>query len=227
MRRASQSRARSARPAQASCAALHRPRGSGSSVHTRWSRTRPSTRRSAGSSCEPKVGTSHSTCCAAYAPELLSAVTLRSRSRHELGSKVQSSTRPPATWSTIPCANALLDAISCLAQVGCDEPLACDAADKRANITSDPNTPLPGPPMCSPLSEGRALTKGPSRRMPSTTPTDSTSRVCHAPRLQKTTRLPGTNTLEERIRRQPMKRYNHVRLPLIAIGTDFSARSTE
>lgn len=62
---------------------------------------------------------------------------------------------------SVPCADALLDAKSCLAQARCDDAQACDGADTRAETTCDPNNPLPGSPMCPPLPEGRAPTKGP------------------------------------------------------------------
>jgi len=62
---------------------------------------------------------------------------------------------------SVPCADALLDAMSCLAQARCDDARACDDADGRAETTCDPNVPLPGAPVCPPLPEGRAPTKGP------------------------------------------------------------------
>lgn len=62
---------------------------------------------------------------------------------------------------SVPCADALLDAMSCLAQAGCSDSRACDAADQRAKVACDANTPLPGSPMCPPLPTDRALTKGP------------------------------------------------------------------
>jgi hypothetical protein len=61
---------------------------------------------------------------------------------------------------SVPCADALLDAMSCLAQAQCDA-RPCAAWEERAETTCDPNTPLPGSPMCPPLPTDRELTKGP------------------------------------------------------------------
>jgi hypothetical protein len=62
---------------------------------------------------------------------------------------------------SVHCADALLDAMSCLAQTTCDAADACAGVDERAETTCDPNTPLPGSPMCPPLPQDRELTKGP------------------------------------------------------------------
>jgi hypothetical protein len=62
---------------------------------------------------------------------------------------------------SVPCADALLDSMSCLAQARCDDAHACDAASDRAKAACDPNAPILGAPMCPPLPEDRELTKGP------------------------------------------------------------------
>jgi hypothetical protein len=62
---------------------------------------------------------------------------------------------------SVPCADALLDSMSCLAQARCDNAHACDAASERAEAKCDPNAPILGAPMCPPLPEDRELTKGP------------------------------------------------------------------
>lgn len=62
---------------------------------------------------------------------------------------------------SVPCADALLDAMSCNAQARCDDPHGCDAARKRADAKCDPNAPLLGAPACPPLPDDRELTKGP------------------------------------------------------------------
>jgi hypothetical protein len=62
---------------------------------------------------------------------------------------------------SVPCADALLDSMSCLAQASCHESHACDEASKRAEAKCDPNAPLPGAPVCPPLPRDRELTKGP------------------------------------------------------------------
>ncbi|MET0390855.1 MAG: hypothetical protein ABW321_33085 [Polyangiales bacterium] len=61
----------------------------------------------------------------------------------------------------VPCADALLDAMSCIAQASCDGAHTCDALAERAEAACDPNAPLPGAPTCPPLPEDRELTKGP------------------------------------------------------------------
>ena len=60
---------------------------------------------------------------------------------------------------SVPCMDALLDAMSCRAQASCGDTHACDEATVHADQECDPNTPRG--PMCPPLPEGRELTKGP------------------------------------------------------------------
>lgn len=62
---------------------------------------------------------------------------------------------------SVPCADALLDSMSCLAQARCSDAHACDVASKRAETMCDPNAPVLGAPMCPPLPDDRAWTKGP------------------------------------------------------------------
>lgn len=60
---------------------------------------------------------------------------------------------------SVPCADALLDSMSCLAQARCEAPQECEIASQRAETECDPNTPRG--PACPPLPEDRELTKGP------------------------------------------------------------------
>lgn len=59
----------------------------------------------------------------------------------------------------VPCMDALLDAMSCLAQASCNDARACASANARADAVCDPNTPHG--PMCPPLPDDREWTKGP------------------------------------------------------------------
>jgi hypothetical protein len=62
---------------------------------------------------------------------------------------------------SVPCADALLDAMSCRAEASCEDARYCASATKRAEIKCDPSAPILGAPMCPPLPLDRELTKGP------------------------------------------------------------------
>jgi hypothetical protein len=62
---------------------------------------------------------------------------------------------------SVPCADALLDAMSCRAQASCDGARSCISATERADMKCDPNRPVEGALMCPPLPVDRELTKGP------------------------------------------------------------------
>ena len=79
--------------------------------------------------------------------------------RAEYEAQWQAGLRP--NGRSVPCADALIDAMSCRAQASCDDAHVCDAASERAEAACDPNKPLLGAPMCPPLPQDRELTKGP------------------------------------------------------------------
>jgi len=62
---------------------------------------------------------------------------------------------------SVPCMDAVLDSMSCLAQASCNDAHACDAASEHAEVACDPNAPTLGAPTCPLLPEDRELTKGP------------------------------------------------------------------
>lgn len=60
---------------------------------------------------------------------------------------------------SVPCMDALYDAMSCLAQASCDDARACSSANARADAVCNPNTPHRT--MCPPLPDDREWSKGP------------------------------------------------------------------
>jgi hypothetical protein len=91
--------------------------------------------------------------------DMACAVSHTKDCRAEYEARWQERLRPRGL--SVPCMDALLDSMSCLAQASCDDAHACDAASERAEVACDPNTPILGAPICPPLPEDRELTKGP------------------------------------------------------------------
>jgi hypothetical protein len=77
--------------------------------------------------------------------------------RDEYESRWQERLRPRGL--TVPCMDAMLDSMSCTAQVSCGDTKTCKAASVRAETECDPN--IPRGPRCPPLPNDRELTKGP------------------------------------------------------------------
>jgi hypothetical protein len=93
------------------------------------------------------------------ARDMACAVSHETDCRTEVEARWQERQHPHGL--SVPCADALLDSMSCLAQASCNDAHACDAASKRAQAKCDPNAPFPGAPMCPPLPADREPTKGP------------------------------------------------------------------
>ena len=60
---------------------------------------------------------------------------------------------------SVPCMDALLDALSCMAQASCGDARACASANERADAACNPNTPRGTE--CPPLPDDREWTRGP------------------------------------------------------------------